>query len=114
VKTLACPHCHTTIPDRAGVCTGCGAEIVRGLNRRERSIIGLGFVALAILIAVIILRAVEISHGKPALPSPKAENGLIVIAAFFLIVVVPFLIGSRVARLIGRSRIRFYRAYQHQ
>jgi hypothetical protein len=28
--------------------------------------------------------------------------------------VVPYIIGTRVAHVIWRSRIRFYRAYQHQ
>jgi hypothetical protein len=52
-------------------------------------------------------------HGRPALPSPKAQDGLIVIAAVALLLVVPFLVGSRAARLLWRSRVRFYRQY-HQ
>jgi hypothetical protein len=28
-KTLACPHCDSKVSERAHVCVGCGAEIVR-------------------------------------------------------------------------------------
>ena len=114
MKALLCPHCHTTIPDGAGVCTGCSAEIVRGLNRRERSIIGLGFVGLAVVTAAIVFRALEISHITTPLPPPKAEYGLFVIAAFIAVVVIPYMMGTRFARFLWRSRIRFYRSYQHR
>jgi hypothetical protein len=66
-----------------------------------------------VLIAVVILRVLEVVHGGSPLPSPKAQDGLIVIAAVALLLVVPFLIGSRAARLLWRSRVRFYRQY-HQ
>jgi len=66
-----------------------------------------------VLIAVVILRVLEVLHGSPALPSPKAQDGLIVIAVEAQLIVAPFLIGSRAARLLWRSRVRFYRQY-HQ
>ena len=109
-----CPHCHTQVPDTASVCTGCGAEVIRGLSRRGRSLVGLLFVGVAVLITGIILRALEIAQGRPPLPEPKPEHGLYVIGAFVLVVVIPYLIGSRAARLLCRSRIRFYRHYQHR
>jgi zinc-ribbon domain len=114
VKTLVCPHCHTQVLDTAHVCTGCGAEVVRGLSRRGRSFVGLLFVGLAVLIGAVVLRALEIAYGAPPLPSPKAEYGLFVIAAFVAVFVVPYVAGTRFARLLWRSRIRFYRTYQHQ
>jgi predicted nucleic acid-binding Zn ribbon protein len=114
MNVLLCPHCHKQVPESASVCTGCGAEIVRGLNRRERSFVGLSFVVVALLIGVVIWRALEIAHGTPVLPSPKAEDGFFVIAGFIVLVVVPYCIGKRIARLFRRSRVRFFRSYQHQ
>ncbi|MGI9113795.1 MAG: zinc-ribbon domain-containing protein [Chthoniobacterales bacterium] len=75
VKVLICPHCHTQVPEAASVCTGCGAEVVRGLTRRQRSIVGLIFVALAIVLFGVSLRAYEIANGTPFLRPPKAEDG---------------------------------------
>ena len=70
---LACPHCHTLVPETAGVCTGCGAEVVRGLSRRGRSFVGLLFVGLAVFIGAIVLRALEIAH--IALPRQRRNTG---------------------------------------
>jgi hypothetical protein len=114
VKEFVCPHCHTRVSETASVCAGCGAEVVRGLTKRGRAVVGLISVEVAVLIAVVILRALEVVHGRPALPSPKADDGLMVIAAVMLLLVVPFLIGSRAARLLWRSRVRFYRQYQQR
>ena len=93
---------------------GCGAEVVRGLNRRQRSFVGLAFVAVAILIFGIFLRGYEIANGHPFLRSPKAEDGLLVIMACIAIIVVPYFLGKRLARFLRRSQVRFYRVYRHQ
>jgi predicted nucleic acid-binding Zn ribbon protein len=114
VKTLVCPHCHTQVPEQANVCTGCGAEIVRGLTRRGRSLVGLIFVGLAILVAGVVLRIVEIKHGGPPLPQPKAQDAIFVFPLVIAVVVASYLIGTKVARLIFPSRVRFFRSYQHQ
>jgi len=74
----------------------------------------LAFVAVAILIFGIFLRGYEIANGHPFLRPPKAEDGLLVIAGLFLVVFLPYLVGIRVARLVRRSRVRFFRSYQHQ
>jgi hypothetical protein len=87
---------------------------VRGLSRRQRSFVGLAFVVIAILIFAVLLRAFEIAHGYPFLRSPKAEDGLLVIIGLICVMFLPYLIGTRIARLFCRSRIRFYRSYQHQ
>ena len=114
MKSLACPHCQARVPESASVCTGCGAEIVRGLSHRERSFVGLVFIGVAIFAFVMFLRAFEIARGVPFLSSPKAEDGPWVIVAFIAVVLLPYLIGTRVARFLWRSRVRFFRSYQHQ
>jgi hypothetical protein len=96
------------------VCRGCGAEIVRGLSRWERSLIGVAFVIAAMLVGVVVLRALEIARGAPLLPAPKAEYGFFVLLGLIVIAFVPYILGTRIARLLWRSRIRFYRRYQHQ
>jgi len=96
------------------VCRGCGAEIVRGASRRERALIGVAFVIAAMLIGVVLLRALAIARGGAPLSSPKAEDGLLVIGVLIAVVVIPYIMGTRVARLLWRSRIRFCKTYQHQ
>jgi predicted nucleic acid-binding Zn ribbon protein len=114
MKTVACPHCQTPVSDGARVCRGCGAEIVRGVSRRERSLIGVVFVISAMLISVMLFRAFEIARGARPLSSPKAEDGFLFCVGLIALVAVPYIIGTNVARVLWRSRIRFYRTYQHQ
>jgi predicted nucleic acid-binding Zn ribbon protein len=112
VKSLVCPHCQSKVPQTASVCTGCGAEVVHGLTRRQRSLIGLAFVAVAILIFGVFLNAYEIANGHPFLRSLKAEDGLLVIAGLTCVIFLPYMIGTTVARFLYRSRVRFFRSYQ--
>jgi hypothetical protein len=72
------------------------------------------FVIAAILIAVVLFRAFEVVRGTPPLSSPEAEDGFLLFVGFIALVVVPYIMGTGVARLPWRSRIRFYRTYQHQ
>jgi len=114
VKLLLCPHCQTPVSDGASICRGCGAEVIRGATRRERLLTGVVFVVAAMLIAVVLMRFWQIAHGALALPSPKAEDGFLVSLSLIGVIVLPYIIGTRVARLLWRSRIRFYKTYQHQ
>jgi hypothetical protein len=114
MNMLLCPHCQTPVPGGAMVCRGCGAEIVHGPSRRQQALIGIIFVFAGVLVAAVALRVLEIAHGAPPLPPPKAEYGFWVVLAFIVIVLIPYVVGTRVARLFWRSRIRFYRNYQHQ
>jgi hypothetical protein len=72
------------------------------------------FVGAALFIGVVLLRVFEIGRGVSALAAPRAEDGLLVIMWLVLLVVLPYLLGSRIARFLGRSRVRFFRSYQHR
>jgi hypothetical protein len=76
--------------------------------------VGLIFVAIAILLFAVFLRAYEIVHGASFLKSPKAEDGPYAILGILIVVIIPYLLGTRVARLFGRSRVRFFRSYERQ
>ena len=114
MKALACPHCQTSVSEDSRVCRGCGAEIVHGASRRERSLIGVVFVIAAMVIAVVLFRSLEIMRGAPPLSAPKAEDGFLFFVGLIAVVVIPYIVGTRVARLLWRSLARFYRTYQHQ
>lgn len=114
MKLLVCPNCQTQVPDRARVCTGCGAEIVRGASRRERARMGMVFAVVAILISVVALRALETAHGSPVLPSPKSDGAFLIFFGLVGLLVVVYVIGKSVARVSRKSQVRFYRSYQHQ
>ncbi|SRR6266481_2409066 len=114
MNALACPHCQTAVSEDSRVCRGCGAEIIHGASRRQRSLIGVAFVIAAMIIAVVSFRVLEIARGVPPLSSPTAEDGLLFFLGLIAVVVIPYIAGTRVARLFWRSRIRFHRTYQHQ
>jgi hypothetical protein len=114
MNALLCPHCQTPAASGARVCRGCGAEIVRGPSRRERPLIGIVFVVAAMFLGGVLLRVLEIARGSLPLPFPKAEYGFWVLLAVIAVVVVPYIVGTRVARVLWRTRVRFYRTYQHQ
>ena len=72
------------------------------------------FVIAAMLITVVLFRSLEIVRNAPPLSPPKAADGLLFFVGLIAVVVVPYLMGTCIARLLWRSRIRFYRTYQHQ
>ena len=75
MNLLLCPHCQTPVPDSAMVCRGCGDEIVHGASRGQRALIGVMFVFASMFMTAVLLRVLEIAHGAPPLPPPKAEYG---------------------------------------
>lgn len=111
---LVCPHCQTHVPHRASVCTGCGAEVVRGASRRERASLGMVFVGVAILLLIVALRTLEIARGSPPLPSPKSDSAFLFFFGLIGLLVVAYMTGTAVARISRKSQVRFYRNYQHQ
>jgi len=72
------------------------------------------FVIVAMLITVVLFRSLEILRGTAPLSAPKAEDGFLFFIGLIAVVILPYFIGSRIGRLLWRSRIRFYRTYQHQ
>jgi hypothetical protein len=107
VKTLVCPHCQTQVSDRASVCAGCGAEIVRGATRKERSRIGAMFALAALLIGLIAM-------GASRLPKTNSNEALFVVLGLCAFPVVGYFLGKGIAGLRRRSQLRFFRSYQHQ
>lgn len=107
MNKLVCPHCDAEVSERAQVCRGCGAEIVRGATREERSAVGGVFAFLAFIIG---LFAIGASHP----PDPRSDGALFIVLGLLAFVVVAFLVGKVVARLFHRSKLRFLRSYEHQ
>src|SRR5260370_40985383 len=103
MKVLVCPHCQTAVSDGTRVCSGCGAEVVRGATRRERFFTRVVFAIAAFLILTIVLRMFQIERGSLSLPSPKAEDGFLFLIGLIALVVAPYIMGTGVARLLWRS-----------
>ncbi len=114
MKTLVCSHCQTHVPIGANVCTGCGAEVVRGATRRERSRFGLLFVAGAVVLLVVALRAWQIGTGSTHLPQPNSDAALLLILGAIALLVLAYITGKTTGRLFRRSQVRFFRTYRHQ
>ena len=114
VEKLVCPHCNSLVPERASVCVGCGAEVVRGATRAERSTIGFAFSAVAFLVLVLVCRAYQIARGSMPLPPPDSESALFYFLGIIAILVFGYMTGKGVARFFRRSQVRFFRNYRHQ
>ncbi len=114
MKALICPHCDSKVSETAHVCAGCGAEIVRGATRRERSLAGVVFVFGAILVALVVSRAVELGRGSLSLPDPRSDSALLYFFCLLAMVALSYMIGKGVARLFRRSQVRFFRSYRHR
>lgn len=107
MKKLVCPHCDSEVSERASVCVGCGAEIVRGATKRERGNLGCAFAFVALLVGLVVM-------GASRLPAPNSDEALFVVFGLLGFVVVGFLVGKGIARLWHRSKLRFLRSYEHQ
>lgn len=107
MSKLVCPHCDSHVSERASVCLGCGAEIVRGATRQERASYGCAFSLLGLVIAAVVM-----GTSKP--PEPDSEGAIFVVLGLFALIAFAALVGSLVARLLKRSKLRFFRTYDHQ
>ena len=102
MKTLLCPHCGTQGPASATVCAGCGAEIVHGASRRERSAAGCVVTVIAVLIALVIA-------GMGSLPETSSDEAFFLVLKFIALVIVANAIGRLAIRWLRRSQLRFFR-----
>jgi hypothetical protein len=107
MQKLVCPHCDSQVSERANVCVGCGAEIVRGATRRERTNVGCAFAFLALLVGLVAM-------GASLLPAPNSDSALFVVLGLSGFVFFGSLVGNALARLFHRSKLRFFRTYDHQ
>ncbi len=108
VKTLVCPHCQSSVYPNASVCTGCHAEIVRGASRKEKTTAGCLAMCIGLLVTLIAIGAVLPSLGAPS------EKGFAVVVGLLLSAVLFNLGGRALARVMFRTKLRFFRAYQHR
>ena len=103
---LVCPHCTTKVPEQASVCAGCGAEIVRGATRRERSAAGCVVALVALVVALTIA-------GMGPMPGPYEDAAFFLILKLIAVVLVANAIGRLAMRLARRSKLRFIRLYEN-
>lgn len=108
MKNLVCPHCQSTVDPSASVCLGCGAEIVRGASRKEKFTVGCLSTCIGVLITVVAIGMMLPSIGPPS------EMGLAVLLGTLLSALVFNILGRVLASLLFRSRLRFFRTYQHR
>ena len=108
MKNLVCSHCQSTVVENASVCLGCGAEIVRGPSRRERSIAGCLSSGVGLVIALIVLGLTMQSIAAPN------EYGFVAVVGLLLAALIFNILGRAFVRLLFRSRLRFFRSYRHQ
>jgi predicted nucleic acid-binding Zn ribbon protein len=106
MKTLVCPHCGTQVPAQASVCVGCGAEIVRGATRQERASAGCVVALLALFVTMIVV-------GMKQMPDPRSDAAFLLILKFIAVVIIGNAIGRLAMRWLRRSKLRFFRSYQH-
>ena len=114
MKRLVCPHCTSQVPESANVCVGCGAEVVRGATRAERSIIGLVFAGLAIFVVVMAMHVIKITRCSLPVPPPDSQEALFYLFGLIAFVTLGYMVGKGVARIVRRSQVRFFRTYRHQ
>jgi hypothetical protein len=88
------------------VCRGCGAEIVRGASKRERAIVGW----LATICGALAVVALLFSHP----PFLNNNRQFLIILGLPLACLVFHILGRGIARLTMRSKLRFFRSYDHR
>jgi predicted nucleic acid-binding Zn ribbon protein len=106
MELLKCPHCQTAVDAKASVCAGCGAEVVRGASRRERSTAGCLFSLAGLVLSLFVV-------GLLPLSSSNYGQGFAVVLGLFLAVVLFNAAGRGIAKLLLRSKLRFFRNYRH-
>ena len=108
MKNLVCPHCQTAVKSEASVCLGCGAEIVRGASRRERTTGGCLVAIVGLVVTMGVLGLVLPAYGI------GSESGLAIIIGLIIAAVILNVLGRVLVGFLFRSRLRFFRTYRHQ
>lgn len=108
MQTLVCPHCQSTVDQHASVCIRCNAEIVRGASRKEKATAG----CLATLVGIIV-SFITIGFVAPRFRSPN-EMGVPLVAGLIAAALLFNFLGRGLASFLFRSRLRFFRNYQHR
>lgn len=75
---------------------------------------GLVFVIGALFTGVVIIRALEIVRGTQVLPDPRSDEAFFFFIGVMALVALSYFIGKCFARVLGRSKVRFFRSYRHQ
>ena len=107
MEPLCCPHCRTNVDARASVCAGCGAKIVRGASRNERTTAGCLFSLVGLVMSLFIVGVLPLS-------SSNYGQGVAVVLGLYLSVVLFNAAGRGVAKWVFRSKLSFFRNYRHQ
>ncbi len=107
MEPLRCPHCQTHVNALASACAGCGAEIVRGASRSERSTAGCLFSIAGLVLSLLVV-------GLLPLSSSNYGQGLAVVIRLVFAVLLFNALGRGAVKLLYRSKLRFFRNYRHQ
>ena len=92
----------------ASVCLGCGAEIVRGASRREKSTGGCLLTIVGLVVTMSVLGLVLPAYGI------GSESGLAIIVGLIVAAVILNALGRVLVGFLFRPRLRFFRTYRHQ
>lgn len=108
MNKLVCPHCQTAVNSEASVCLGCGAEIVRGASRREKTTGGCLVTIVGLVVTMAVLGLVLPAYGI------GSESGLAIIVGLIVVAAALNALGRALVGILFRSRLRFFRTYRHQ
>jgi hypothetical protein len=103
-----CPHCQTQVAAQANICLGCGAEIVRGASKKEKAGAGCIGSVIGILIGLAALGGMLRAIGA------RNEYGFAIVLGMLVLALAFNFVGRLLVNRFLRSRVRFFRAYQHR
>lgn len=108
MSNLVCPHCQSVVDQNAWVCSGCGAEIVRGASRKEKTTVGCLSSCIGIVVTLAVIGFILQSGGA------SNERGFVVLLGGLISALIFNVVGRLIVNLLFRSRVRFFRAYRHR
>ena len=108
MSNLICPHCQSVVNQNASVCSGCGAEIIRGASRKEKTTAGCLSSCIGVVATLAVIGFILQSGGA------SNEWGFLVLLGILMSALIFNVLGRLVVGLLFRSRLRFFRAYRHR